>query len=113
MIQRAGMQPDTTRAECPGIAHRARQQMFPKATAEFSGDDSEIRDLHGIVFSHAPQLVPSGQVGLLRYAAPPGYEQLNGWVREVLADLLVRPIPPVKPMEGLADRAVTHAVEIR
>src|SRR5438034_10380571 len=69
----------------------------------FSTSDA-LRDLPSFPTRRSSDLVPSGQVGLLRHAAAGGHEQLNGGIGEVLADLVVRPIPPVKPVDRKSTR---------
>src|SRR5579859_1319464 len=114
MIERAGVQPHAPGIQRPRISHGARQQMLPEAAPEFRGDDAEVSDLDGIILCHAPQLVPAGEM-VLRAPAPPLVrdEELNGWIREMLRDLLVGPVPAVEPVKRLADRAIARAVEVR
>src|SRR5438876_8493197 len=85
--------------------------MLAEAAAEFGGDDPEIGDFHRVVLRDAPQLVPPREVGL-RAGPARGHEELNGGVGEVLRDLVVRPVPPVEPMEGLTDRAIAYPVQL-
>src|SRR5258706_16401271 len=111
MIERTGVQPDAARAQRPGVAHRAGQEMFSKPAAELGSNDAEVGNLHRIVLRDAPQLVPAGERGLCARLAGRN-EELDGGVGEVLRDLLVRPVPPVEPVKGLTDRAIAHPVQL-
>src|SRR5881394_4495757 len=108
MIQGAGVQPHPARPESPGVAHRARQEMFPEATAEFGRDDAEVRDLYRSILGHAPQLVPARQ----RAVRPPRCdEQLNGRIGEMPSDLVIGPVPAVEPMKRFAYGTIAGTVQ--
>ena len=87
--------------------------MFSEAASELSGDDPEVRDLHGIVLRDAPELVPPRQSRRVLAGHPHRDEELNRRIAQVRRDLLVRPIPAVAPVECLADGSITHPVELR
>jgi hypothetical protein len=113
MIQRAGMQPHPAGAERPGIAHRAGQQVLAEPAPELSGHDAEIRDLHRIILGHAPQLVPSRELGLLRAVPACGDEEGDGGIRKVSGDLRVGPVPAIPPMERRPHRLIAQPIQHR
>src|SRR5882724_9072527 len=85
--------------------------MLAEAAAELGSNDAEIGHLDRIVLRDAPELVPAGQRGLC--ARPAGRnEELDCGVGEVLPDLLIRPVPPIEPVEGFTDRAIAHPVQL-
>src|SRR5467141_1754377 len=45
MIERAGMEPHARGPECPGVAHRAGEEMLAKALADRAREQAEICDL--------------------------------------------------------------------
>src|SRR2546423_7484503 len=115
MIERAGMQPHATRADGPGVLHGVREQVLSEAATELRGNDAEVRDLDRIILGDTAQLVPACQLDILLLFFASGTrrdKELNGWVSEVIGDLLVGPIPAVEPMKRLADGFITHPIEL-
>src|SRR6266540_4777007 len=86
--------------------------MLAEAAPKLGSDDTEVGDLHGIVLRDPPQLIPARQSRRLLAGDPHRDEQLNRRIAQVRRDFLVRPIPPVAPVERLADGSIAHPVEL-
>ena len=81
--------------------------MLAEAVADGVREQPEVGDLDRAVVGHPPQLVPPHE-----RAAAPRDVQCDLGLRQVRADLRVGPIPAVAPVVGLADGAVTLAIQL-
>src|SRR5437773_12420794 len=98
-----------TRARVRGSRRRGlrRRGDVCRGPGRWRGEQPEVGDLDRAVLGHPAQLVPPRE----RAAASRDVQRDFG-LRQVRADLRVGPIPAVAPVVGLADGAVTLAIQI-